>query len=89
LRAQLLEPREHLGFPRQRALAPDPVDRTVASGGDDPRTGIARGPVARPALERGRERVLYRILGELEVAEDADQDRDCAAPLLAEEGFDR
>jgi len=87
--AQFLESREQLGLACERALAPDPVDRAVAGGGDDPCTGIARRSVARPALERRCERVLYRILGELEVAEDADQDRDCASPLLAEEGFDR
>jgi hypothetical protein len=40
----------------------------------------------RPAFERGCERVLNRVLGELEVAEDADEDCDRTAPLLPEDG---
>jgi hypothetical protein len=42
----------------------------------------------RPALERRRERVRDRVLGELEVAEDADEDRDRTAPLLPEDALD-
>ena len=34
---------------------------------------VRRHAVARPALERDRERVLHRVLGEVEVAEDADE----------------
>ena len=49
---------------------------------------VARRAVAGPLLERGREGVLHRVLGELEVAEDADQDRDRAAPFLPEQGLD-
>ena len=41
-----------------------------------------------PALEGCREGVLNRVLGELEVAEDADEDRDRTSPLLAEDGPD-
>jgi hypothetical protein len=50
---------------------------------------MARHPVTRPALECRRERILHRVLGELEVTEDADEDRDGMSPLLAEEGVDR
>ena len=50
--------------------------------------GLRGSAVPRPALERGRERVLHGVLGELEVAEDADEDRDCTAPLLAEDLVD-
>jgi hypothetical protein len=44
--------------------------------------------VTRPALDSRCEGVLYRILGELEVAEDADEDGDRTSPLLAEDGAD-
>ena len=40
--------------------------------------------VARPALGGDRERLLGGLLGELEVAEEADQGREHAAPLVAE-----
>jgi hypothetical protein len=89
VRAQFLESREKLGLARKRALAPYAVDRAVAGGGDDPRARVVGRSIARPAFERGCERVLNCVLGELEVAENADQDRDCASPFLAEEGFDR
>ena len=42
-------------------------------------------PVAWPALGRGRERLLRGFLGEVEVAEEADQGGEDAAPLLAED----
>jgi hypothetical protein len=42
----------------------------------------------RPALEGDCERVLHGVLGELEVAEDADEDGDGTTPLLAEERVD-
>jgi hypothetical protein len=38
----------------------------------------------RPALERDQERVLHRLLGAIEVAEDAGEDRD-RLPRLAPE----
>ena len=88
LGAQLLQSRQQLRLAGERALAPDAVDRTVAGGGDDPGGGIPRGALAGPAFECGRERVLHRVLGELEVAEDANQDRDGPAPLLAEDRLD-
>src|SRR5207253_8625843 len=42
-------------------------------------------PVAWPALGRDRERFLSGFLGEVEVAEEADQARENAAPLIAED----
>ena len=84
LGGQRLEPGEQLGLARERPLAPEPVDRAVARGRDDPGARVARHAVARPALERDREGVLHRVLGELEVAEDAGEDGDCTAPLLAD-----
>jgi hypothetical protein len=41
--------------------------------------------LAGPALGRGRERFLGGFLGEVEVAEEAVERRDDAAPLLAED----
>jgi len=80
---QLLGTREQLRLARERPLAPDLVDRPVARGRDDPRTGIRWRTVPRPALGRAEERVLYRILGEVEVAEDAAEDRDRAGSFVA------
>ena len=39
-------------------------------------------------MECSRERVLEGVLGEVEVAEDADEDRQAATPLLPEDGLD-
>ena len=50
--------------------------------------GVSRQPVARPTLESRRECVLHGVLGKLEIAEDAREDRDGARPLLAEDTLD-
>jgi len=85
---ELRESLEQLRLARERALPPDAVDRAVPRGRDQPGARILRRSVARPALECGRDRVLKGVLCELEVAEDADQGCENAAPLLAEDGFD-
>src|SRR5438270_12723440 len=73
---------------RAGRLAAELIDRPVASGGDDP-PGRARGePGGWPALHRRGERVLHRFLGDVDVAEDADQDGHRATVLLAEDTFD-
>jgi hypothetical protein len=46
---------------------------------------VIRLTLAWPALGRGRERFLGGFLGEVEVAEEAIERRDEAAPLLAED----
>jgi hypothetical protein len=46
---------------------------------------VIRSPIAGPALGRDREGVLGGFLGEVEVAEEADQAREDAAPLVAED----
>jgi hypothetical protein len=46
---------------------------------------MRRRSVARPALGRDRERMLCGFLGEVEVAEEADQRGEDTAPLLAED----
>src|SRR5439155_25800020 len=85
---QLGELLEQLRLARERSLPSDPVDRAVSRGRDQPGAGILRRAVAGPALQGGRDRVLEGVLRELEVAEDADQGGEDAAPLLAEDGFD-
>jgi hypothetical protein len=69
-------------------LPPEAVDRPVAGGGDDPSRRARRQPAGRPPLERRGERVLDRLLGDLDVTEDADQDGHRAAVLLAEDTLD-
>ena len=75
---ELFGPREQLGLARQCLLPTDPVDGRVPRRRDDPGAGIARRSVARPALGRAHEGVLHRVLGEVEVTEDAAEDRDRA-----------
>jgi hypothetical protein len=58
-------------------------------GRRQPGAGVVRGAVARPALRRDRERVLRRLLGEIEVPEVADEGRQDAAPLVAEDLVDQ
>jgi hypothetical protein len=69
----------------ERAIAADPIDRAVARRRDEPRTRVGGRPVARPALGRDRERLLRGFLGEVEIAEEADQAREDTAPLVAED----
>ena len=70
---------------REGAVAADPVDRAVAGGGHEPGARVRGRPVARPALGGDRERLLGGFLGEVEVAEEADQACEHAAPLVAED----
>jgi len=74
---------EQLRLARKCLLAPDPVDRAVSRGGDDPGAGARRRALAGPALRRLDERVLDRVFGEVEIAEDAAEDRDAARTLVA------
>src|SRR5262245_31846881 len=80
---ELLCPREQLRLPRERLLATDPVDRRVPGSGHDPGAGIVRRSVAWPAFGRANEGVLHRVLGEIEITEDAAEDRDRAGTLVA------
>jgi hypothetical protein len=70
-------------------LAPEPVDRTVPGDRDEPAGGVLGGAVARPALECDGDGVLKGGLGEVDVAEDADQGCEDAPVLLAEEAGER
>ena len=73
----------------QRALAPDAVDGAVAPGGHQPGHRVLGRPLARPPLGRDRERLLGGLLGEVEVAEEADQGREDPAPLALEDLLDQ
>src|SRR6185312_13961412 len=73
----------------QGALPADPVDRAVARRHDQPGGGIRRLALARPALGGDRERLLGGLLGEIDVAEVADQRGEHPAPLLAEQLLDQ
>jgi hypothetical protein len=74
---------EQLRLPLEGSLAPDAVDCAVAGGGDNPRARVRWDAVARPALRGADEGVLDRVLGEVEVAENAAEDRDRAGALVA------
>ena len=55
------------------AIAADAVDRAVARRGHQPGARVGRCPGAWPTLGGDRERLLGGFLGEIEVAEEADQ----------------
>jgi hypothetical protein len=73
----------------ERALSPDAVDRAIAGGRDEPGDGVVGSAVARPALGGDGEGVLGGLLGEVEVAEEADQGGQHTAPLVAEDVVDQ
>jgi hypothetical protein len=80
---------EQAGLRRERAVAADAIDRAVACRGHQPGVRVGGRPVTRPALGGDRERFLGGFLGEVEVAEEADQAGEDAAPLLAEDLVER
>ena len=62
---------------------------SVARGRHEPGARVGASPVPRPALGGDREGVLSSFLGEIEIAEEADQAREDPAPLLAEDVLER
>ena len=64
------------------------VDRLEAAGRHQPGARIGGHAVARPLLERRGEGVVQRLLGAVEVAEQADQRREHAARLGAVDGVE-
>ena len=69
---------------RQGPVAADAVRGPVVSGRHQPGTRIVRDTVSGPPVGGDGERLLRGFLGEVEVAEKADEGRDDAAPVLAE-----
>jgi hypothetical protein len=67
------------------ALSANAVDRAVSGRGEKPGTRVGGDPLAGPARRRNRERLLGGFLGEIEIAEEADQAREDAAPFFAED----
>jgi hypothetical protein len=78
-------PLEQAGLLGERAIAADSVDRAIAGGGHEPGARVCGRSVSRPTLGGDGERLLSGFLGEIEVAEEADQCGEDAAPLLAED----
>ncbi len=64
------------------------IDRLEATGRHQPGPRIGRQALARPLLQRGPEGLVQRFLGEVEVAEQADQRRQYRARLAAVDGID-
>jgi hypothetical protein len=85
---QRLEALEHLLLHTQGLLAAEAIDRLVARHPGYPGAGVVRDAVARPALERDDEGFLDRLLGGVEVTQDADQARDRPSRLVAEQAVD-
>ena len=90
-RSPLDEPRLGVGLGLQDGLLlgqdpcpPESVDGAAPGGGRDPGAGVVGDAIARPVLERRHERVLDRVLGQVEVAEDADQAGERAAGFPSE-----
>src|SRR5262249_38099378 len=69
-------------------LPAESIDRPVAGGREDPARRTRRQPGRRPAVRRHGERVLDRVLGDVDVTEDADQDGHGATVLLTEDPAD-
>ena len=79
---------ELLGLVAQAPATAQAVDCSVPGRGRDPRARVGRDPAFWPDLERGDEGVLDGFLGEVEIAEDADERRDRPPLLFAEEAVD-
>src|SRR5207249_1437554 len=76
----LLEERELFAI---ACVATEAIDGFASRRRREPRPRIVGNAVARPAFECGHERVLYRILRDVEVAEEADHRRGDASHLVA------
>ena len=74
-----------LGFGRQCPLASDAIDRPIARGGDQPAGRVRGFSVMRPTLCGECECLLGGVLGQSDVAQVADQRRQDAPPLIAED----
>ena len=70
------------------AVPPDIIDRGVAADHDQPRRGIARRAVLRPAFQRAQGRVLEGFLGGVEIAEIAQERADRLGSRRGQCGID-
>src|SRR5262249_54507807 len=74
---------------RDRAsIAPSAIDRAVTARADEPRPWVCWNRVASPRLDRDREGLLHRLLGAVEVAEEADERREDSPGVLAVHSVD-
>ena len=81
-------PPEELLFVDQPTPSTEAIDGAVPGRGRDPRSRVRGHTALRPDLEGRDEGVLHRLLGEVEVAEDADERRDRPSGFLAEQAVD-
>ena len=79
-----LADREEAYLRGQRALAAEAVEARLRAVVTSQAPGLVGHAVARPARGRDRERLLRGLLGEVEIAEEADQAGEDASPLVAE-----
>jgi hypothetical protein len=70
------------------AIAANTVDGSAPGRRDEPSAGIGRGAFAGPALGGCRECFLRGFLGEVEVAEEADERSEDASPLVAKDALE-
>src|SRR5215475_6939318 len=71
-----------------RRLPPELIDGAVLGGCRDPPARVGRQTGLRPASESNRERVLDRLFGDVNVAEEADQAGNAPAVLSPEVTID-
>jgi hypothetical protein len=70
-------------------VAANAVDGAVAGRRHEPCSRVRGSTFARPTLGRDRERLLGGLLGEVEVAEEADQAGENTSPFVAEDLLQR
>ena len=71
---------------READAAPNAVDGLVSGRLDDPRTWIIGNAGGRPLIDGRGERLLRRLLGDVEIADEPDERRDDPAPIRAIDG---
>ena len=75
-------------FPLDAFVTAEVVERAVLGDRHQPRAGIARHAFGRPLFERGDQRVMREILGQADVADDADETGDQARRFDAPDRVD-
>jgi hypothetical protein len=76
---------EQAGFGGQHPVPTDPINGSIACRRHQPVPGVGGDSVSRPAFRGDREGFLRGFLGEVEIAEEADQGSENAPPLLPED----